>query len=67
MLRIHRGDLNGEVALDPQAISVALNNTHSDLSMQTLTIISYLILAIWLFAIVDSYRLANKLANEKIS
>ena len=56
---------NGEIALNSVAITKALENTNSGFSEQQLSLLSYLMLAIWLVAVIDSYRIAKKLANQQ--
>ncbi len=51
---------NGEIALDSAAIAKALENINSGFSQQQLSLLSYFMLAIWLVAVIDSYRIAKK-------
>jgi len=51
---------NGKVALDATAITNALNNISSGLSPQQLSVLGYIMLFIWLVAVLDSYRIAKK-------
>jgi len=50
---------NGEIALDATAITMALENINIGFSQQQLSLLSYLMLVIWLAAVIDSYRVAK--------
>jgi len=51
---------NGQVPLDAVAISDAISHS-SGTDMQTLSIYSYVMLAVWVIAIVDIYRITRKI------
>lgn len=51
--------VSGEVAMDAASISQALNDKDV-LNNPNLSIISFILLLIWVFAAFDAYRIANK-------
>jgi hypothetical protein len=66
-LRITEKIQRGEVQPDIQAITdlVTAQTTGSD--VRVITIVSYGLLIVWLFCIVDSYRIGRKNDKEKIT
>ncbi|WP_019528765.1 hypothetical protein [Dasania marina] len=58
---ISQGIVNGEIAIDITAIQQAVLNTPGQISPQTLGALSWLLAAVWLWGMIDCYRLAKKL------
>jgi hypothetical protein len=50
---------NGQVSLNSNAIAEAINHS-SGADMQTLSIYSYVMLAVWIIGILDVYRITRK-------
>lgn len=54
---------SGQLPLTVESISKALSAHSTGLSMQTLNMISYLLVTLWIISIVDAYRISRKLSN----
>jgi hypothetical protein len=57
---------SGELALDTAAITKAIENINTGFSQQQLSLLSYVMLFIWLAAIIDSYRVAKKTESQLV-
>ena len=59
---ISQGIIDGEIALELAVIRNAILTTPGNIEPATLSLLTYAVIAVWLFGIIDCFRLSRKIA-----